>query len=395
MSDLRIPSMRSTRSASFLRALCVVAGSVLTAGNTEAQAPQSTPPRWKGSVDLTIGGENAAEGADFGRISGLATDATGRIFVADAQDNQVRVFSATGAPLGRIGRVGSGPLEFKRLRTIAIGPDRLLWARDEGNARMLAIDVAKLPASPVKTVPLKQFTGGSQLPIVFAAPGEVVDESTWFDPAMKTFRPLRLRLGPNGDVLRVDTLPVPPGAFAGMHRIVKEQKDAAGKVVGMSENYYWQPYGPAWLRAYGPAGVRADAVGSRYEVSVFGANGQLLRTLKRTVPPVALSARERQRGDSSINEVKQDLPFGVPSAKPPIVALRWSQDGQLWIERSTADGQPREADVYDASGRWIAIAEWPRPLDLLRSFSVLTGRSAIVVNPDANDLERVLRLTFR
>ena len=38
------------------------------------------------SSDLTIGGEDAAQGADFGRISGLAADASGRIFVADAQD---------------------------------------------------------------------------------------------------------------------------------------------------------------------------------------------------------------------------------------------------------------------------------------------------------------------
>lgn len=120
MPTLRIPSTRLTRSTLLLRALCVLGGSLLTADNTNAQAPQPTPPRWKGAIDLTIGGESAAEGADFGRISGLATDATGRVFVADAQDNQIRVFSATGVLLGKIGRVGSGPLEFKRLRTIAI-----------------------------------------------------------------------------------------------------------------------------------------------------------------------------------------------------------------------------------------------------------------------------------
>ncbi len=260
---------------------------------------------------------------------------------------------------------------------------------------MQAIDVARLPATSVKNVPLRSFTGGSPSPITFAATGELLDESIFFDKELQTFRPTRVRVGANGDVLRVDTLPVPPGAFAALYKVIQQQKDRDGKVIGMAQMFYPQPFGPAWLRAMGPGGVRADAVGSRYRVSIFGPNGQLLRTLERTVAPVPLSARERQKADSSIREIKADLPFGVPSAKPPIVALRWSQDGQLWVERSTTDGKPREADVYDANGKWIAIAEWPNSIDLLTRFPVLNGKSVVVGTSDANDLERVVRLSFR
>jgi hypothetical protein len=75
--------------------------------------------------------------------------------------------------------------------------------------------------------------------------------------------------------------------------------------------------------------------------------------------------------------------------------LRWTEEGELWIERSVADGQPREADVYDANGRFIAIAEWPHHVDLIHEFSVIRGRIAHSVTTDANDLESVVRLRFR
>ena len=212
---------------------------------------------------------------------------------------------------------------------------------------------------------------------------------------METFRPLRLRRAQSGDVLRTDTIPVPPGAFAGVHKVLKVQKDAAGKQVGMSQGLMWQPFGPEWLRAYGVGGMRADAVGSRYEVNIYSADGVLLRTLKRAVAPVPVSAREKRLKDSTLAAESTDLPFGVPTHKATLIGLRWTEEGHLWVERSVADGQRREADVYDAAGRFIAIAEWPAAVDLIHQFSVIRDRVVHSVTTDANDLESVVRLRFR
>jgi len=378
------------------RTLLIVAAVAVAAQTSEGQ-PSATPqpPRWVASIDLTIGGADAGEGADFGRIAGLAFDSTGRIFVADRQDEQISVFTSAGALQSRIGRKGSGPLEFRQLASIAIGPDGLLWARDEGNARMVVIDAARQPALNVRTMPLKKFTAGSRAPLTFVAAGELVDESIWFDPQQKTFRPVVMRLTTSGDVARADTLVIPPGAYAGIHKYLKPQKDASGNVAGMAEYSVYQPHGPTWLRAYGPRGVRADAVGSRYAVNISDVNGNFLRTLQRTVAPVALSQRERRVADSTLKASDTDLPFGVPGAKPPIIALRWSRDGALWVERSVAEGQPREADVYDANGRWIAIATWPREVELVSWHGVINGRTAVAVTRDADGVESVVRLRFR
>jgi len=367
----------------------------VTVASVNIANSQAQPPRWRGTVDLTIGGADADDDASFGGVSGLAVDGQGRVFVADRQDNQIRVFSATGVFQSRIGRAGSGPLEFKRLATIGFGPDRLLWARDEGNARMLGIDVSASPARGVRNVPLQQFTGGSRLPLTFEAEGRLVDESIFFERASESFRQTRLVRNLEGSVIKTDTLKVPPGADAGVHKVTRVQKDANGKQVGMSQGFFWQPHGPQWLRAYGPQGLRAEVVSSRYEVTVFSANGQTLRTLTRSVPPVALSARERRVADSTLREVKSDLPFGVPSAKAPIVGLFWSTDGSLWVERAVSDGAPREADVYDRGGRLVAIAEWPRDIDVFNGYPAIAGTTVHAVRTDGDGVESVVRLRFR
>lgn len=373
-------------------------------GIATAGAQQPAPPRWRGTVDLTIGGENAADGADFASISGLAVDAAGRIFVADRKDNQIRVFSPSGVLVEKLGRVGSGPLEFKRLATITIGPDGLLWARDEGNARMLAFNVTKSPFMNARTVPLKKFTGGSRMPITFESVGVLADESITFDKALDTFRPVRMRINGAGDILRADTIPVPAGANAGMYKETRVEKDAAGKEMGVSSYMVPQPFGPQWLRAYGPGGQRAEAVGLRYEVKVYGADGRLVRTLQRAIAPVALSPREAKASEKTLNERvemhkmnRSALPFGVPKTKPAVESLTWTQDGTLWVQRYVADGRPSEADVYDANGRWIAIAEWPSKLELMDQgvVPVIRGMTMVGTTRDSSDVESVVRLRFR
>ncbi|MEO7521828.1 MAG: 6-bladed beta-propeller [Gemmatimonas sp.] len=231
----------SVRSRRAIAAFISIGG---TAVALAAHAQQATPPRWRGTIDLTIGGENATDDASFGSVSGLTTDAVGRVFVADRQDNQIRVFAPAGALIEKLGRVGSGPLEFKRLATITIGPDGLLWARDEGNARMLAFNVSTSPFTNARTVPLKTFTGGSRLTPVFESTGIMVDESITFDKKLDAFRPVRLRINGAGDILRADTIPVPEGAFAGVHKVTKVQKDAAGNTVGVASSSVSQPFGP-------------------------------------------------------------------------------------------------------------------------------------------------------
>ncbi|MEO7521829.1 MAG: hypothetical protein ABIW79_08440 [Gemmatimonas sp.] len=148
--------------------------------------------------------------------------------------------------------------------------------------------------------------------------------------------------------------------------------------------------------------MRAEAISSRYEVGVYGADGRLVRTLRRTVPPVRLSAREVKAGETELNDevrfhklTRSAIPFGIPTNKPPITTLSWSLDGALWVQRSTADGRPSESDVYDASGKWIAIAEWPSSIGLAAGRYLMSGKTMLATTRDSSDVESVVRLRFR
>ncbi len=54
-----------------------------------------------------------------------------------------------------------------------------------------------------------------------------------------------------------------------------------------------------------------------------------------------------------------------------------------------------EADVFETSGRLIAIAEWPRAIDLYSGFPVINGTAATAVATDTDGVERIVRLRFR
>ena len=113
------------------------------------------------------------------------------------------------------------------------------------------------------------------------------------------------------------------------------------------------------------------------------------------MPPVSLSATDWTWADSTISESEADLPIGVPSGKSPIVGLTYANDGRLRMERAVADGRPGVPDVYDAAGRCVAVAEWPRAIDMCNGHSFITGRAVTTVATVATDVERVVRPRFR
>jgi hypothetical protein len=355
------------------------------------------PPRIHGTIDLTIGGrDDAAEEYSFGRISGLAMGRDGRIYVADAQDQQIRVYSAEGRFLFRIGRKGSGPGEFTGLAAIAFGPDDLLWARDEGNFRYEAFTVAATSSVFRRTVRMHTNSREGRAPIVFDAKGNVVEIGGVNARDASPFRTVRTTLDSTGKVVAADTTREPPDDSLGV-RVVLIKLDS----LSFAKRYVWQPFGPQPVVAYAPNGEMALAVSSRYAVSWTTLDGRRLHLLQRTITGPSLTAQEHALGERLLADriaraklARADIPFGVPDRKPPLEAMQFSTDGELWIERTVALGQLRESDIYDRSGRLVATAEWPAAFSSTVS-TPITGRVALGVARDSLDLERVIRVRFK
>jgi len=71
---------------------------------------------------------------------GAASDAAGRVWVADFGNQRMQLFGSDGAPLLAFGSRGSGPGQFNDPCGIAVGPTGLVFVADTWNARVQVFD---------------------------------------------------------------------------------------------------------------------------------------------------------------------------------------------------------------------------------------------------------------
>jgi hypothetical protein len=83
--------------------MVALAGFALTSSSAGVDTVRAIPP-------ARISAESAgADGFLFGEVSGMAQDASARLFVTDLQEPRVVVLDSTGRVLGIIGLRGKGP----------------------------------------------------------------------------------------------------------------------------------------------------------------------------------------------------------------------------------------------------------------------------------------------
>lgn len=80
-------------------------------------------------VDLEIGVVEGEAPNMFGRISGLAVDDRSRLYVADGQHHEIRVFDDEGAFPFAIGEPGKGPGELQMPCCVAFDAEGRLWVQ--------------------------------------------------------------------------------------------------------------------------------------------------------------------------------------------------------------------------------------------------------------------------
>lgn len=90
----------------------------------------------------------------------VVDDATGRVYVSDALQNQVEVFSSAGTPLFHFGGEGTAPGQLIGPRQLTFGPDGRLWVAEYGNYRIQAFDPATGTSLAVRPSPLPERPAG-------------------------------------------------------------------------------------------------------------------------------------------------------------------------------------------------------------------------------------------
>lgn len=105
------------------------------AGCDSAPPPDTAVAARVHRIDWRVGDDPSEEATSFGRVSGLARDDGGRLFVADDRNHRVAVFNAAGELRYTIGRQGAGPGEMPNPCCLAVDPSGRLRVRDGGNRR--------------------------------------------------------------------------------------------------------------------------------------------------------------------------------------------------------------------------------------------------------------------
>lgn len=361
---------------------------------TEGQAVVVDEPRDEhvGAVDLTLGDGTGGEETTFGRVTGLVIDTQGRIIVADGLEHRIGVFSEEGAFEFWIGRRGSGPGEMISPCCLAVGPEGLLWVRDNGNGRLHAFQIDGGGAEYRRSVPAPG-TSSMAPPLGFTTGGNLVDVTLRFSPqGFVTQR--HVIHGTTGRVLETHQVPLPPPdrvPVIGSDRRTRER----------ANGFFHMPlFAPKHLIAHGPTGDWAEAISSDYDILWYREDGQLLRIRRDVGLGPRLTAAERERAANAWRRVLTDqgqtrkaASPEVPERKPVLSDLFFDADGRLWIVPQPRPEGPCTADVLERSGSYAAGVRFPCGVELYgRS---IRGSTGLGVTRDRWGVETVVRLRFR
>jgi hypothetical protein len=351
-----------------------------------------SPAQEEWQVDLLIGDVEGPDEYVFGRIGGLAADAQGRLFVADHQASEIRVFDADGRFLFAFARRGAGPGEVEGPCCLAFSPDGRLWVRDKGNARYNAYLVGEREARFESSLLIQHAAANLWAPLTFDAAGRLVDVGMRAAPGGGEFELLRLHLEGRAAAADTEVIASPPAAQIGMFTLDVTRGGMQGRL------YLYQPYGPRHLVAHAPGAGWAEAVSSHYRIRWHSAAGSELVIERPDRLGPELSAAEREQADSQIADdakrlglSRRDLPFDVPERKPPLRELFFDLRGRLWVELSVAQGSSRKAEVYGPDGQLAALYAWPQEVRL--NLPGYVGEDlALGITEDSLGTQKVARL---
>lgn len=310
---------------------------------TETRAAAS----WTLAPEITIGGEDAGP-ESFSDVRGIGVDSRGRVYVLDAQEQQVRLFDADGAFVRGVGRVGDGPGEFRGANGIAVDASDRLWVYDPRARRVTIFDSTGAVSA---THPLQISSYAYVWPGTVDSLGRLYDQqgaqvdTTWV-PFIR-----RSDFGAGtADTLSLPTCPAeltPPYEFRG---------DRGGGVIGVpfaSDRYVrLDPRGFVWC------GDTRELRLTRFRLG----DSVALRQISAEVLPAPVTAEER---DTAIAEIRRfgrgatwDPDFSlIPRTKPIVEALDFDDQGRAWVRTTTSAGSM--LFVFDTAGGHVATVPFP------------------------------------
>jgi len=296
---------------------------------------------------LSIGGPDATGPAQLFRIQGIYVDGAHRVWVADGQSGELRIFGADGSPWKIRGGHGEGPGEFLQIRLLGAGKGDSVLVGDGGTDRITVFDPAgelsrtwRLPSSDRPAPrPFDVFPDGSilgQLPRILSAaalqPGQVLADSVEL-----------VRVDPDSmSVTPWGTAPGPLWLWTGRSQVplpftVNASFDVVGSAVHLVS-------GPDFRVRVLEDGHLLESYGVRREARAVEASD--IDAYRAFVDEYIPEAMRRDYLAALDNEHR-------PGLLPGYDRVLAAADGHVWAQVYEADlGSAHEWDVFDHQGRF-------------------------------------------
>lgn len=330
---------------------------------------------WQVVEEVRIGRADG-EGPDlFGRINSLAVDPGGRIWVLDAQAQELRVFGPDGEYIRTVGRKGGGPGEFAQAIKVELGPDGNIWVMDPQNNRHSVFDTAGTYLEG------KHALGGF---VILPWPGRFDRQGRYYSPVPMRGEVFRWALVMHDAAYQpVDTLEPPRDPIER-----EDFRSGDGRIsarVPFSGTLIWQlsPDGTIWA-----------LVTDQYRLFELTPDGDTLRTITRDFTPLPVTAADRE----SIHERLKWFtdqggridPSKVPDTKPPVGRFFLDDADHIWVQVTTPaeEDNGRVFDVFDPDGRYLGAVRLPFTL---LSVPIFRNGALYAVTTDELEVPYVVR----
>jgi hypothetical protein len=369
----------------------------------------------------------------FTRVSGVEVDHEGNIYVLEGLTSEIRVYSAEGALLRRIGRQGGGPGEFENPPRFGITGDTL-WAVDAWANRITLFDRegTVLSTGTIDNVTVQLPSGfGYVLPQMMRPDGKFIGHLSRVGYSRDDHGP---------EVKPTDSIPVPFVLFDARGAVTDtvgwagrppprmwrppSEESPPPDIIEVGGRRIWVPSGPTTLPSWLPvtdgyvvvetplAETAEDGV---FTVTRIGLEGDTVYHLALHYSPAAYSSEDL---DSIAVWAARGEPGGmvpyVPGQGPPAdweviarhirgamefpvfqlpVEYPWlAQDEGLWL-RQTDEARPETVDwiLLDPEGRPRGQLELPSEVRISWS----RGDTFWAAVPDEYDVPWVVRYRIR
>lgn len=292
-------------------------------------------------------------GSGLEEVRLAARGPAGELALADRAAGRIVVFDSLGRPTSVLGRVGSGPGEFRALRMIHYDTAGHLIAFDPGNSRVTWFSgsgVIEREQTIAGAMAIGAFDDGRLLLRRIDAERALATEGVHRPPHLLSS-------------LSADGATEAPIVSILGDEAVYERHPSMGLVYGPV------PFGRATLTAIGPDRI-VVADNLAFELKQYTADGKLTRIIRRHAAAVAVTT-------SVLEQYLTTLPGGgteegrrrhreafartrLPPTLPFVDALRLSRGGIVWVRTYSPPGQPLATwSAFRSDGALLAEGELP------------------------------------